>query len=138
MRHRSKSGGPAVTVDGTRVYLGPSEFIVGDETEIFALATRDLLEEANANKGDVGAGNAAGSERNVTTSVGADAGIGSALMAGLGAVGGGAASRSHSLSASMNVSSVAPFLGTASKTCDSVDLWIGVGSGLLMFMCLLM
>ena len=132
-----KVGGTPVTVDGTRVFLGPSEFIIGNKTETFAPATRVPLVEVDGNKGGVGQGIAAGSERNVTSSAGADAGIGSALVSGLGAVGGGAATHGDGPGSSRNVSSVAPFLGTASKTRDGVGLWVRFGSGLFVFVCLI-
>ena len=125
-------GGPPVTVDGTRFSLGPSEFIVGSKTETFAPAkSGPMVEVDGVKKG----GGTAGAERNGTTSVGADAGVGGALMSGLGAVGAGAATQGAGQGASGNVNSVAPFLGTASKTRgDDVDLWVRVGSGLLVFL----
>ena len=137
-----KVGGTPVTVDGTRFSLGPSEFIVGAKTETFAPpSTRDPLVEVDGVKGGVvGQGLAAGSERNGTTSAGADAGIGGALMSGLGAVGGGAATHGAGPGSGGNVVSAAPFLGTAaSKTRgggDGVDLWVRVGWGLFVSVCL--
>ena len=127
-----KVGGPPVTVDGTQFSLGPSEFIVGSKIETFAPATRGPgVEVDGVKEGAVGQGIAAGSERNVTTSVGADADVGGALMSGLGAVGGGATTHGAGQGSSGNVNSVAPFLGTASKTRgDEVGLWLRVGSGL--------
>lgn len=71
-----------------------------------------------------------------TSSADADAGIGSARMSGLGAVGGGAAIHSAGQGSDGNVSLVAPSLGTASKTCgDDANLWVRIGLGLLVFVC---
>ena len=73
-----------------------------------------------------------------TSSADADAGIGSARMSGLGAVGGGAAIHGTGQGSDGNVSSVAPSLGTASKTCgDDANLWVWIGLGLLVFGCVM-
>ena len=131
-------GETPVTVDGAGFSLGPSEFIVGDKSETFAPATPDPLGEVGRIKGGAGQGIAAGPERNVaaTSSADADAGIGSARMSGLGAVGGGAAIHSAGQGSDGNVSLVAPSLGTASKTCgDDANLWVWIGLGLLVFVC---
>ena len=73
-----------MTIAGTRISLGPSEFILGDKTETFAPATSEPVVEASGDKEGVEAGIAAGSERNTTASAVTDAGgFGGALISGL-------------------------------------------------------
>ena len=99
-----------------------------------APATPDPLGEVGRIKAGAGQGIAAGSERNVaaTSSADAGAGIGSARMSALGAVGGGAAIHGAGQGIDGNVNLVAPSLGTASKTCgDDANLWVRIGLGLL-------
>ena len=135
-----KVDGPAVTVAGTRISLGRSELIVGDMTETFAPTTSDPLAEASGDKEGVGLGNVAGSGRNATASAVTNAGsLGGALASGLGGVGGGAATPSDRSGQGGNGSSATAFLGAASKIGNNViDLWLKLGLGLLVFVCLVM
>ena len=134
------SKGPAGDPENTATDNAPStsQLSVGDKSETFAPATPDHLGEVGRIKGGAGQGIAAGSERNVaaTSSADADAGIGSARVSGLGAVGGGAAIHSAGQGSDGNVSLVAPSLGTGTKTCgDDANMWVMIGLGLLVFVC---
>lgn len=130
-------GGPALTVDGTRVSLGPSELVVGNKTETFTPATGDPLVEINGVKGGAGAGVGAGTKGIAETSAGAGAGLGSALMSGLGAIGGGAATPTNGSGPGGNGRAAAPFSGTASKVGDGANLWVRIGSGFWVVRCLI-
>ena len=129
--------GQAVTVNGTQVSLEPSELVVGGRTETFAPATSIPLVEVDGDKGGTGAGVRAGTEGDAEPLAGTDAGSRNSLMSGFETVGGGAATPTNSWGPGANGVAAAPFLGTASKVGDGVNLWVSVGSWFLVVGCLI-
>lgn len=125
---RIKISGPAVTSDKTPVSLGSSGSPIAGTTDSSTPASGDFLVDVSGKGTRIETRIEAGTEVKPETA----AGISGALPSGRGATGGDAATPSNGSGRSGNGNVAAPFLGTASKLCGRVDLWVRIGSGVLM------